>query len=172
MSKKLASFAALAAALMLAATGCSSQSAAPSASQSASSGDGYGAAAPSKSQSVDDTGAMLSTAERELGTIVVDQRGMSVYQFDKDTQNSGKSACTDSCLDLWPPVPATPESLKNAQGITGELGSITGSNGKEQLTLNGWPLYYFASDSKAGDVKGQAVKEVWWVLDAKGMPIH
>ncbi len=172
MSKKLASAAALAAALMLAVTGCSGQSDAPSASQSTSSGDGYGAATPSKSQSVNDTGAMLSTADSDLGKIVVDQRGMSVYQFDKDTQNSGKSACTDSCLDLWPPVPATPESLKNAQGITGELGSITGSNGKEQLTLNGWPLYYFASDSKAGDTKGQAVKDIWWVLDAKGTPIH
>ncbi|WP_313814142.1 hypothetical protein [Glutamicibacter sp.] len=172
MSKKIASVAALAAALMLALAGCSGQSDAPTASQSSSSGNGYGAPAPSQSQSVNDTGAMLSTADSDLGKIVVDQRGMTVYQFDKDTQNSGKSSCTGSCLDAWPPVPATEDSLKNAQGITGELGTITGTNGKEQLTLNGWPLYYYAPDTAAGDTKGQAAQDVWWVIDAKGDPIH
>jgi len=31
-----------------------------------------------------------------------------------------------------------------------------------QVTYNGAPLYYFASDSKAGDVTGQGVGNVWF----------
>ena len=38
--------------------------------------------------------------------VLVDGKGMTVYTFDKDTANSGKSACTDRCAENWPPVPA------------------------------------------------------------------
>jgi predicted lipoprotein with Yx(FWY)xxD motif len=51
------------------------------------------------------------------------------------------------------------------------VGSITRDDGTTQGTYNGWPLYYFSGDSAAGDVNGQGVNEVWWVLDATGTPI-
>jgi predicted lipoprotein with Yx(FWY)xxD motif len=56
-------------------------------------------------------------------------------------------------------------------GVTGTVASIDTPDGKKQLTLGGWPLYYWAKDTKPGDVTGQAVKDVWWVLDAAGTPI-
>jgi predicted lipoprotein with Yx(FWY)xxD motif len=39
------------------------------------------------------------------------------------------------------------------------------------VTLNGWPLYYYAGDSAAGDTNGQAVGGIWWVLDPAGEKI-
>jgi len=53
-------------------------------------------------------------------------------------------------------------------GITGMVGTITGIDGEPQLTLNGWPLYYFAGDAAPGDTNGQGVGGVWWVLTPAG----
>ena len=32
----------------------------------------------------------------------------------------------------------------------------------------GYPLYYYAKDEKPGDVKGQGVGDVWYVISASG----
>lgn len=114
--------------------------------------------------------ASLMTAETDLGTIVTDGDGMVVYQFDQDTQGSGMSSCTGDCLVNWPPVPGGDNPTLD--GITGEVTTITGTDGNPQLALNGWPLYYYAGDSAAGDTNGQAVQDVWWVIDPAGTPIH
>src|SRR5688572_1032150 len=44
----------------------------------------------------------LTTAESDLGTIIVDDEGLTVYVFDEDTQGSGESSCSGSCLANWP----------------------------------------------------------------------
>jgi predicted lipoprotein with Yx(FWY)xxD motif len=55
--------------------------------------------------------------------------------------------------------------------VTGEIGTITGVDGSTQVTLNGWPLYYYAGESAAGDTNGQGVGGVWWVLTPEGEKI-
>jgi len=43
-----------------------------------------------------------------------------------------------------------------------------------QLTYNGHPLYYYAGDHSAGEIKCQAVSEFgggWYVIDAQGNKI-
>jgi predicted lipoprotein with Yx(FWY)xxD motif len=83
---------------------------------------------------------------------------MTVYTFDKDTANSGKSACSGSCAENWPPVqagdaqPAAPYS------------TVTRDDGSKQLAYKGKPLYTFAKDKKAGDKTGDKVKDVWHVV--------
>ncbi|WP_249295848.1 hypothetical protein [Agrococcus sp. Marseille-Q4369] len=57
---------------------------------------------------------------------------------------------------------------RHEHDATGELGTIVGVDGATQVTLNGWPLYDFAGDSAAGDVAGQGVNDVWWVLSPAG----
>jgi predicted lipoprotein with Yx(FWY)xxD motif len=111
----------------------------------------------------------LATADTALGTIIVDEDGNTVYQFDKDTQGGDASACAGDCAPKWPAVPGDLEV--ELDGVSGELGVITGTNGEPQLTLNGWPLYYFAGDAAAGETNGQGVNEVWWVLTPSGEPI-
>ncbi len=113
----------------------------------------------------------LMVADSPLGSIVVDGNGAVVYQFDADTQGSGASACSGSCLGSWPPVPGGAAAPK-LEGITGEVGTITGTDGQPQLALNGWPLYYYAGDTKAGETNGQGVGGKWWVLTPAGEPVR
>ena len=54
------------------------------------------------------------------------------------------------------------------------LGTVKRSDGTEQVTYNGHPLYYFAADTGAGMAKGQGSKAFgasWYVVDAKGSKI-
>lgn len=101
--------------------------------------------------------------------IVVDGTGMTVYVFDNDTANSGKSACEGNCLASWPPVTTT--GTPTAEGVTGTLGTITLPDGKDQVTLNGLPLYRYAADTAAGDVNGQGVGGIWWVVGPDGAKV-
>jgi len=43
--------------------------------------------------------------------------------------------------------------------------------GEVQVAAAGWPLYYFADDGNPGDVAGQGVNDVRWVLAPDGSPI-
>ncbi|TCO44301.1 putative lipoprotein with Yx(FWY)xxD motif [Kribbella antiqua] len=134
--------------------------------------DGYGGGSSSSSSSASQAGgaAKLATAEISgLGKVVVDGNGKTVYVFDKDT--SGKSNCEGDCLAKWPAV-AAGEGTPQLDGVDASLVStVTRSDGSKQLALGGLPLYLFASDTKAGEAKGQAVGGVWWVVGADGKKI-
>jgi predicted lipoprotein with Yx(FWY)xxD motif len=106
-----------------------------------------------------------------LGKILVDNKGMTLYMFDKDTTD--KSNCTGDCLKNWPALTVADEKevMTPGDGVTGKLAVITRDDGTYQVTVNGMPLYTYAKDSKAGDVVGQAVGDVWWVVSADGMKV-
>ena len=111
--------------------------------------------------------AVLTTADSSLGEIVVDGEGMTVYMYDNDTQGADVSVCEGECATNWPAV-TTDSDSPDVEGVTGEVGTIEGVDGSTQVTLNGWPLYYFIGDEAAGDTNGQGVNEVWWVLTPDG----
>lgn len=134
-----------------------SSSGAPAADTAAA---GSSAAAPSGP-------AVLATASSDLGDIVVDGAGRTLYVFDKDTADSGTSACADQCAAAWPAF-AAGSGTPTADGVTGKVGTIKGIDGSPQITLDGRPLYYFAKDAAAGDVTGQGVGGIWWVIGADG----
>lgn len=123
--------------------------------------------ATSASASSPAVAADLKTASSSAGQIVVDSKGMSLYFFTKDSKDSGTSACTGACLAAWP-VFTTTASTPTADGVTGTLGTIATPDGKKQVTLNGLPLYYFAQDKKPGDVLGQGVNDVWYLVSPSG----
>lgn len=110
--------------------------------------------------------AVLKTASTKLGSVVVDGAGKTIYEFDKDTKGSGKSACTGGCAGLWPAVTAS--STPTLSGVTGTVGTITRDDGTKQVTLNGRPLYTYAGDAKPGDVTGQGYGGIWWVVSPSG----
>lgn len=150
--------------LILGLAGCTSAS--DSGGDPYSGGTGGESSAPAD-EPAEDADVALMTADSSLGSIVVDGEGMTVYMFDKDTQGADASTCEGECADNWPAVTVDSEAPE-VEGVTGEVGTITGVDGETQLTLNGWPLYYFAGDSAAGDVNGQGVNDVWWVLTPDG----
>ena len=113
-------------------------------------------------------GETVMTAETDLGTILVDGQGHTLYMFMPD--NQGASTCTGDCLGAWPALlgPATA-----GEGVDESLlGTATRpDDGTEQVTYDGWPLYYFAQDAAPGDTFGQAVNDVWYVVDPAGAPV-
>ncbi|MET3812071.1 hypothetical protein [Arthrobacter sp. UYEF3] len=111
--------------------------------------------------------ADLKTASTSGGQAVVDSKGMSVYVFTKDTKGAGTSACTGSCAAAWPPV-LTDSAAPAAEGVTARLGTITTPDGKKQLTIGGMPVYHFAKDRAPGDIAGQGVGGVWYLVDPAG----
>jgi predicted lipoprotein with Yx(FWY)xxD motif len=52
------------------------------------------------------------------------------------------------------------------------LGTSPRTDGAEQVTYNGWPLYYFANDAAPGDTNGQGVNDVWYVIAPSGEVIR
>ena len=114
--------------------------------------------------------AVLSTTTSRFGDIVVDSTGRTVYVFDRDMPGSGKSACAGQCLENWPPVTSESDT-PTVDGVSGDVGTIEWDDGTLQVTLDGWPLYTFAGDAKAGDTAGQGVQGVWWIVDPSGVKV-
>jgi len=125
-------------------------------------------AAPTTEAPSDDAPAAseVMIASSALGDILTDQDGNVLYLFLPDEQ--GPSVCNDGCAAAWPPL----FDAVAGDGIDASLlGSATRDDGAEQVTYNGWPLYYYADDAAPGDVNGQGVNDVWFVLDAAGSAI-
>jgi predicted lipoprotein with Yx(FWY)xxD motif len=101
-------------------------------------------------------GAAIKTATNpDLGTILVDAEGKTVYTFTKDGE---AVECVDTCLTVWPAVllPDGSDSVTAPAGVT-DLGTESTDAG-EQVTSGGLPLYTFSGDSAAGDVNGNNVE--------------
>jgi predicted lipoprotein with Yx(FWY)xxD motif len=124
-------------------------------------------AEPTESAAEDEASVLV--ADSDLGSILTDADGMTIYFFANDTE--GTSTCEGECLENWPPVEAEDNPVAG-QGVTAELGTIERSDGTTQLTINDYPAYYFAGDSAPGDTNGQGVGEVWFVFGADGEPIE
>lgn len=106
----------------------------------------------------------VHVADTDLGSILVDPEGFTLYIFTVDSE--GESTCYDACADLWPPVSAdTPIGSELDESI---FGSVTRDDGTEQLAVNGMPLYLYTPDQDPGDATGQGFNGVWFVVDAGG----
>ncbi len=109
----------------------------------------------------------LKTATSSLGPIVVDGNGMPLYFYTKDPRETTAGACAGGFLAIRPVAVASGAAPK-ADGVTATVSSIKTPDGKEQLALNGMPLYPCAQDAKPGDTLGQRVGGVWYVASPEG----
>ena len=126
---------------------CGGQAAAPGASASPS-------ASPSATASPSAAAIVLAQSVGSAGTILVAaSNSHTVYNFDSDTP--GVSNCSGGCIATWPALTvAAGQTPTGGPGVTGQLATITRSDGTLQVTYKGLPLYFFHSDSNAGDTKG------------------
>jgi predicted lipoprotein with Yx(FWY)xxD motif len=95
---------------------------------------------------------------KKANGMLVDAKGMTVYIYDNDSANSGKSACTGACAQNWLAVPAGDATLAPPYS------AITRDDGSKQLAYKGKPLYTFVKDKKAGDKAGDKMRNVWHVV--------
>ena len=116
--------------------------------------------------------ATASAATVDLGTltvgkVLVDSEGRTLYLYTKDAQNK-PSTCEAACATTWPPETASGTPTAGTGLEASKLTVVKRTDGTEQLAYNGWPLYRYAKDTKAGDDTGQAVGGTWYVVDATG----
>jgi len=116
---------------------------------------------------------MTSTSPDVVEPFLVDQDGRTLYLTTDDTQNGGTSSCTDEeCMTEWPPLIVT-ETPTAGTGVDATLlGTITREDGTMQATYNGWPLHYFDEDTAPGDINGQGMEGVWFLVSATGTAIQ
>ena len=67
---------------------------------------------------------------------------------------------------MWPPVVAGDQELEGLDAA--KVGEVTRKDGTKQVTLGGWPLYYYIGDKKPGDWTGQNVGKVWFAVSPDG----
>jgi predicted lipoprotein with Yx(FWY)xxD motif len=153
------------AAVALAVTGCGGSS---DGQQTAS----YGApspTAPTKSSGA----ASVGLASSNLGKILVDGQGRTLYLFEADEGTA--STCDGACASAWPPL-TTAGSPNAGSGVSAsKLGTTTRGDGTSEVTYNGHPLYTYAGDSAPGQTSGQgsdAFGAEWYVLSPAGTPIE
>lgn len=104
----------------------------------------------------------------ELGEIVVDDEGFTLYRFEDDSANPPEATCFDDCADIWPPALAM-DQFDFGQGLDPALFSeVERENRLPQVTLNGWALYRYAEDNAPGEVNGHGVGDVWYAVTPEG----
>lgn len=113
-------------------------------------------------------GDTLVVASSDLGDILTDGEGRTLYLFNPDEQ-SGEPTCYEDCAEAWP---AFVETVTAGDGVDASLlTTATRTDGGVQVVYNGWPLYYFSGDAAPGETNGQALNDVWWVVDATGTAV-
>jgi predicted lipoprotein with Yx(FWY)xxD motif len=119
-------------------------------------------------------GFTIMTSGGAAGTapFLVDSAGRTLYLFTNDAQNSGTSACMADCVAEWPPVTVTGMPQAGTGVNAALLGTINRDDGTVQATYNGWPLYYYAGDLNPGDMNGQGMNSVWFVVSGEGNAIQ
>lgn len=99
--------------------------------------------------------APVKTGDSAKGKVLTDEKGMTLYTFDRDAE--GKSACNGTCATNWPPLMASAEA-KPAGGYS----VITRDDGGKQWAMGGKPLYTWKNDKAPGDTTGDGVANGAW----------
>ena len=104
-----------------------------------------------------------------LGKYLVDSKGMALYVFTKDGPD--QSNCDAKCLANWPAL-VTSGTTKVGPGVDASLiGTATLADGAKIVTYDHMPLYYFIKDTKPGQISGENVGSVWFVVSPDGTPV-
>src|SRR5262249_50034015 len=115
----------------------------------------------------------ITAKHNKLGKILAaGPKHATVYLFEAD--KGSQSACSGACAQLGPPVTVSSAPTAGAGAMSGDLGTITRSDGTKQVTYKGHPLYFYARDGDSEDAYGQGLKSFgadWYVLAPSGKKI-
>lgn len=115
-------------------------------------------------------GTVRTAARSPFGTILVSATGRTLYRYTRDSKHVNRCSSVPVCNKYWPPLLVKP-SLKPTAGGAAKaalLGTIKGPHGMRQVTYAGWPLYFFAGDKRAGQMRGEDFLKQWYVVNTAG----
>jgi predicted lipoprotein with Yx(FWY)xxD motif len=113
--------------------------------------------------------ATVDVANTDLGNILVDSQGRTLYLFRADQGTT--SECSGECATDWPPIEVSSAPTAGKGADASMLGTTARSDGKTQVTYNGHPVYRFQGDKKAGDTNGEGLVAFgagWFALSPAG----
>ena len=92
-------------------------------------------------------------------SVLTNRHGYTLYWFAPDSSTT--SHCYSTCAAYWPPLIGAPSP---SAGITGTFATVKRTNGAEQVTYNGHPLYTYVGDSAPGQATGNRLRlnGGWW----------
>jgi predicted lipoprotein with Yx(FWY)xxD motif len=170
--RSLALGAAAALAALLAGCGSSSSSSSSStaASTPASTASTQSTTASTSTTAASASGVAVESKHAKLGTILAaGPKKLTVYMFEADKGTT--SSCNGACAKVWPPVTTSGAPTAAGGALSADLGTTKRSDGTEQVTYKGHPLYFYDDDKDAGDAYGQGSKAFgasWYVLKPNG----
>ncbi len=110
---------------------------------------------------------------QRYGTILTDGDGYSLYLYTVDEVGEGDSIsnCSGICTRNWPPLLVEGELVAGEGVDAALLGTIEREDGTIQATYNGWPLYRSNRDSEPGQILGQRLGNVFFLVSPAGEPV-
>jgi predicted lipoprotein with Yx(FWY)xxD motif len=99
----------------------------------------------------------ISTVSIDGKEILTNTVGLTAYTFDPDTTSA--STCYNGCARAWPPI-----LLPAGETVSAPLGVTTRTDGSQQITYDGHPIYLFIGDNKSGDTNGDGDDGVWHII--------
>jgi len=129
-------------------------------SRGSSASDGNAAAAPTRPI------ASLEVRRTKLGRILTDQRGRTLYLFEKDTH--GRSTCFRACARVWPPALVRGRPRAGEGVVASKLTTTRRGSSKRQLVYAGHPLYRMNADVRPGQTQGEGFLATWWIVSPSG----
>ena len=115
----------------------------------------------------------VSLGNTDLGRVLVNSRGRTLYLFLKD--RNGKSACAGTCAQYWPPLIARGKPAAGAGVKAAWLATVRRADGRMQVTYRRHPLYAFALDKRAGQTSGEGRADFgakWYAVSASGAAVR
>ncbi|MDS1271345.1 hypothetical protein RIF23_13665 [Lipingzhangella sp. LS1_29] len=107
----------------------------------------------------------------ELGEILVDDEGYTLYRWDEDRSEPSQTHCYDDCADTWPPVLDMAEF--SYDGVDpAAFDAVARDGALDQVTLGGWPLYRYAGDDAPGAATGHGVDGSWYAVTPDGAAVE
>jgi predicted lipoprotein with Yx(FWY)xxD motif len=110
----------------------------------------------------------LQTAKVGKSNLLVNSSGRTLYLL--SSEKGAKIKCSGGCLNFWPPllVADSVTHVSVGKGVMGKVGFVARGATMKQVTVNGYPVYTYAGDTKAGTTTGEGVKAlggVWYALN-------
>ncbi|PJE93902.1 hypothetical protein CUT44_32460 [Streptomyces carminius] len=108
----------------------------------------------------------VQVVESDLGRILADSSGRTLYAFTKDKDGAGD--CDADCVAEWPALISPGEVAAGKGADKSLLRQDRRGGGISQAVYGEWPLYYYVGDAGPGELNGQGLDGEWFAVAPDG----